>query len=174
MKKKNIDAQARKAQQRLIKVLVFAVALTLMMIAFLSWHITKVPDLLELVKQKKLPNIEWILRYSTVLLPSIVLSAFLTLFYCGKDYTPIETQKDKAAIVGAVTALVYLVVLPAVAAMSPDWRAIHSPQIEMVATPLSKSVIWFAVQIIPLLIIFSYHLTRARAEEKELEKNEDE
>ena len=176
MDEQKILVKKNTLQVRIIKIVVFSLVLCFVMCACLAWYFTKVPETLHYLEEEKRPNTQWLVQYGSVLPPVILCAILLTLFYkFGKSYIPVSTQRDKAVISGIVFLFTYAVLLPIVVSRSS--AADITPPAEgeeEIKTLIERSVAWFTVQILPFLLMVSYHIFRASSEKKELCENEEE
>lgn len=130
------------------------------------------PDVIDKLEEEgKMENFIEILKYNSHIPPVIILVGVIALFYAGKDkYIPVGTQKEKLIVSSVAAAFTYFVMLPYVMIISRDAAAFGGSAID---TVLDGTVTWFAAQIIPFIILISYHAIRMSSEKKELEQNED-
>ena len=169
----------KKISLDMFKLCVCAIALCIIMGLMLGTYNAVVPDkLAEYEEQGDMDNVAWIVRYGSVAIPVIIVAIILTFFYRNKSqYVPVNTQTEKAYICLVVSLFTFFVMLPYVIAMSGGFVVEQTVQNELgedqtVKTLLGNTASWFAAQIIPLVIITSYHFIRVSSEKKELGTNE--
>ncbi len=161
--------------KRILKIAVFSVILCLVMCLVLVLYVKLVPQkIAELEEKGKMDNTIWLIRYSSLVPPLIIVAVLLTLFYrIGDAYRPIETQRDKTVIILIVLLFTYLVMLPSVNARSIGWQTPPLEGEEDVKSLIELTIGWFGAQIVPFLLVLGYHLIRASSEKKELYENEE-
>lgn len=157
----------------IFKLIICATVLCLAMGIMLVLYNATVPDALEYFdKEGKMEHTAWLVKYGSYLPPVIAIAGLLTSMYSFGVYVPVKTQKHKAAIITIVFLFTYTALLGYTMVKSPDW--LHNLQTGSEnATMFSDCAGWFFAQIIPFIIVFSYHIIRASSEKKELEENEE-
>jgi len=168
----NENKGARENAFRILRVLFVTVLLCFVMSAALTAHLgTFSEKIAELEEKGNMDNTIWLLEYLLPILPVIVVAIILTVSYTF-GYVNVSSQREKAAIIAIVLLFTYCVLLPIVCARSEGWRDPVPEGEEDVLSVLEKSITWFSVQIVPLVITLAYHLVRASGEKKELCDNE--
>jgi len=154
------------------KVTVFSVILCILMIVILHWHANGLQDTFaDLEEIGKLPNVIWLVKHLAYVVPVVAVAVLLTLFYSNKEkYVPVVVQKEKFYITLIVAAFTYFVMLPYVIISSKMGETVDPETGEAITTLLDITVNWFFVQIIPFLLLVSYHAIRRGTEEEELKR----
>ena len=170
---KKIREKDRMAQ--ISKVIILCIAACILMGAMLALYQKFIPEVLtKLEEEGKMEHTAWFVQYVSLVPPVILLAVFITVSYSfGSTYVPVRTQYDKAIIVGVAFAFTYLVLFFAIRLSSPGWNLPTPETEEEVKTAFEICAPWFAAQIVPFIILFSYHLVRAATEKKELCDNEE-
>ena len=160
MSAKNKLSEKNKMANGILKVALCIVGLCAVMCIMLAIYNNTVPEkLAEYEAKGDMEHTAWLLRYGSYLPPVIAVAVILTAVYSYGEYLPVKTQKQKAVIIAVVCAFTSLAMLPFVKGESPE--------------KYDGCIGWFLAQIIPFLIVFSYHMIRASSEKKELEENEE-
>lgn len=154
------------------KVTVFSAVLCILMIVILYWYANGLQETFADLKEiGKLPNVIWLVKHLAYVIPGVAVAVVLTLFYSNKEkYVPVVVQKEKFYITLIVAAFTYLVMLPYVIISSKMGESIDPETGEAITTLLDITVNWFFVQIIPFIILVSYHAIRRGTEEEELKR----
>lgn len=158
----------------ILRVVLCALAVCAMLAAILNWYCNDVPQVIEKLQEEgRMTNTIWLVRYGSVLPPVIAVAVIITLFYCKKSScVPVRTQKEKAYISLIAAIFTFGVMLPYVIHSSQGWDLPVPEGEEDIVSLLEKTVIWFCAQVIPFLVLISYHFARAESEKRELLKNE--
>ena len=128
----------------------------------------------EYEEKGKMEHTVWLIKYGSLLPPVIIIAIVITAAYSfGSPYIPVRTQKDKAIIVGITFAFTYLVLFTSTLISSPGWNLPTPETEEEVKTAFEICAPWFVAQVVPFIILLSYHIVRASSEKKELCENED-
>ena len=148
--------------------------LCILSMILLHLYANQVQDFIVKVNEKKnMPNVTWLLDHVTILLPVLILAVMLTVIYSNKDkYIPVITQREKTYITLFTALFTYLVMLPYVYFKSKNGEAVDAEEIEAVETLWDITYKWFFVQVIPFMILISYHATRAGSEAREIAESE--
>ena len=162
--------------KRVIKLILFSIALCAVMTAAFALYVYSVPDkIAELAAEGDMKNTLWLVRYVSYILPIIITTTVLTICY-KFSYVKVDSQKDKAKIIFVLICFTYAVLLPLVclyqSSGASGWNEIVSLGEDGTTTVFALIIGWLLAQIIPLAITLLYHLTRASSEKKELEENE--
>ncbi len=155
------------------KIVILCIACCILMGIMLSLYQNNVPDALAEYEEKgKMEQTAWLVSYGSLLPPVIIIAIVITVAYSfGSPYVPVRTQYDKALIVGITFAFTYLVLFTSTLLSSPGWN-LPTPEAEEVKSAFEICAPWFFAQIVPFIILLSYHLVRASSEKKELCENE--
>ncbi len=182
MSKKTEKRTSKSAQilKRIGCVAIFTAALCFCVCVLLTLYLKYIPDAISALEEKgKMDNTIWLVKYGSLLPSGIILVSVLTGLFKLTEYKPISTQQDKAIIIFLTAVFTYFVLFARVRAESQGWQLPPLEGEEDVKSLLELSIGWFAAQILPFLIAFFYHITRAINEKKELaeadeaEKNEE-
>ncbi len=158
MKKQDILKEKEAMANAIVRVVLCAIGLCVLMAVMFSLFKNNVPDkLAEFEKKGNMEHTSWFLKYGACLPPVIILVGVLTACYPKSSYVPVKTQRDKAIVIAIVAVFTYAVLYTSAKGDSATFN---------------DCVGWFFAQVIPLLIVFSYHLIRASTEKKELLENE--
>ncbi len=175
MEKKNTASEKQAQANAIYKVIVCAIALCVIMGIMLAIYNSTVPDILAGFEEEgNMEHTAWLVHYGSYLPPVIVIAVILTFFYSfGTTYVPVKTQRQKALIVAIVFVFTYAVLFTYTLLTSPGWNLPVAEGEEEIKTMFENCVGWFFAQIVPFMILLSYHLVRASSEKKELEANEE-
>ena len=156
------------------RIAIFSGLLCIMSMILLHLYANQVQEFIVKVNEKKnMPNVTWLLDHVTILLPVCILAVMLTVIYYNKDkYIPVVTQREKMYIALFTALFTYLVMLPYVYFKSKNGENVETEEIEVVETLWDITYKWFFVQVIPFMILISYHATRAGSEARELAESE--
>ncbi len=169
-------ANSDKKSIDLLKVILCSVALCVLMALMLSVYSSWVPEKVAQLEEKgNMDNMIWFVEYVTPILPVIILTAVLYVFYSKKEaYLPVITQREQGYITLWAALFTFFVMLPYVYLISQGEGSAESLEEgeEVAKTLFETTFIWFVVQIIPFTAKISYHFMRASAEEKESLENE--
>ncbi len=161
---------------RIIKIVVFTLLLCAVMCLSLKWYLESVSEALTYLEIKNAPNTLWLVKYGSVILPSVCFALLLTAAYkVFGGYIEVKTQIDKAIITSFVCIFTYAYLFAEICRRSEGWMLPPEEGAEDVKSLLERSFIWFVVQGTAFLLIVSYHCIRASSEKKVLaQKLEDE
>ena len=156
------------------RITIFSGVLCILSMILLHLYANQVQDFIVKVNEKKnMPNVTWLLDHVTILLPVLLLAVMLTVIYSNKDkYIPVITQREKTYITLFTALFTYLVMLPYVYFKSKNGEAVDAEEIEAAETLWDITYKWFFVQVIPFMILISYHATRAGSEAREIAESE--
>ena len=170
----NEKKSARKIVLRILKIVIFSVLACAIMCGLLTLYLKYVPDkIAELTEKGKMDNTIWLLRYTSLLPPVILIAIMLTVGY-KLGYVKVSSQIDKAIIIAVAMLFTYGVMLPYVWEKSGGIEAIVNNTENDALLMLEQSVGWFCAQVLPFAMALGYHLVRASSEKKELSENEEE
>ncbi len=148
---------------------VCTVVLCLCMCGLLTLYLKFIPSAITALEEEgKMDNTIWLVRYGSLLPPVIILVSLLTLFYKYVNYAPIAIHIDKAVVILLVALFSYLVLFTVVKEKSQGWELPPAEGEEDIKSLLELCVGWFAAQILPFIMAFSYHVIRAANEKKAL------
>lgn len=159
----------KKTKPDLFKIVMCAAALCVVMIILLDVYAYRLEAILAKIREKGMPNMEWVVEHLGLFLPVAVLVGVLAILYCRKDrYIPVISQREQFYISLITMAFTYLCMLPYAVISSKNGVEPDPELTEEVKTLWELSATWFFFQFIPLVIMVSYHAIRAGSEEKEL------
>ena len=131
-----------------------------------SLHTETIPDVVEkLTKDHESPNLEWFFDHIAASIP--VLFAVITMCIVYRDksrYVPVYTQREKLFI-SLTLAIVTLIMFAYISFTDGEVKVGDEYE-----SMLEKTATWFAAQIIPLVVLISYHSIRSGSEKAELEE----
>ena len=159
-------ANTKKYDYDWFKIILCAAALSILMILMFNAYTGDIADLVkELSADGKSPNRVWLVKNLSAIVPVFILAGVLSIFYYGKDkYVPIYWQKEKMIVFSLVAAFTFVGILGYVLLNSGEK---FDPDTGVrINTLWDKSAIWFFAQIVPFVVVISYHAIRAESEEK--------
>jgi hypothetical protein len=160
--------------EQISKIVILCIVGCMIMGVMLALYKEMVPSALaEYEEQGKMEHTAWLVKYASLLPPVILLAIAVTVAYPRSSYVPVRTQYDKAIVVGVIFAFTYVVIMGAMLLSSPGWNLPTPETEEEVKTAFEICAPWFVAQVVPFIILLSYHLVRASSEKKELCENED-
>ena len=164
-------ANQKKLKPDLFKIVVCSALLSLLLVAVLYWQSHGVQDIIKSLEDKgNMPNTIWLVKHVAYIVPIIFVTVVLTFIYSDKSkYIPVITQSEKFYIAIITTAFIYAFMLPYVIISSKTGQE-AAEDAKNVKTLLDITVNWFFVQIIPFIILVSYHAIRRGTEEEELKR----
>ncbi len=151
-----------------IRMVVCTAVLFLVLGMLFSFYEGKGADIIsELSADGKSPNLVWLAEHVFAAIPVLVLIIISELFFLDKSrYVPIYTQVEKLVIFSAAAIFTYGILLVGVIAASPE--TIDPETGEAIKTLWDRTNSWFFAQILPFLIVISYHVIRIGTEKAEL------
>ncbi len=170
----NEKKSARKIVLRILKIVIFSVLACAIMYGLLTLYLNFVPEkIVELEEKGKMDNTIWLLKYTSLLPPVILVAIALTVGY-KFGYVKVSSQIDKSIIITVAILFTYGVMLPYVWAESNGLEGIINNGDEDAVLMLEQSIGWFCAQVLPFAFALGYHLVRASSEKKEQCDNEEE
>ena len=172
---KEIVSSEKERLGQIGKIVILSIACCVLMGVMLALYQNNIPDILAEYEEKgKMEHSAWFVQYASLLPPVICVAILITVAYSrGSRYLPVRTQYDKAIIVGITFAFTYLILFTSSLLSSPGWNLPTPETEEEVKTAFEICAPWFFAQIVPFMILLSYHLVRASSEKKELLENEE-
>ncbi len=145
-----------------------AVALCFIVVMLFSFYEGKGAEIIsDLSADGKSPNLVWLAEHVFAAIPVLILVLISELFFLEKSrYVPVYTQLEKLVIFSAVAMFTFGIVLFSVIASSPE--AVDPETGEKIKTIWDRTNVWFFAQILPFLIVISYHVIRIGTERAEL------
>ena len=151
-----------------LRMVLCAAVLCLVVVILFSFYESKGLELIsDLSADGKSPNLVWLAEHAFAAIPVFVLVLVSELFFLEKRrYVPVYTQVEKLVAFSAAALFTYGIVLFSVIAASPE--AIDPETGEAIKTLWDRTNSWFFAQILPFLIVISYHVIRIGSERAEL------
>lgn len=170
----NEKKSAKAIVLRVLKIVIFSVLACAIMCGLLALYLRFVPDkIAELTEKGKMDNTIWLLKYTSLLPPVILVAIMLAVGY-SFGYVKVSSQIDKAIVITVAILFTYGVMLPYVWVKSDGLEGIINNAEKDVVLMLEQSAGWFCAQVLPFAMALGYHLVRGSSERKELRKNEEE
>ena len=121
----------------------------------------KVQEILAMLTEEgKLENVKWLVEYAAYCLPVVPVIIALAIFYSIFKGDKTTVHKEQTIVSIVLMVFTYAILLPIIASNK-------EPVGESEKTMLEISVNWFAVQIVPFLIMLLYHSSMAEEESVE-------
>lgn len=151
-----------------LRMVLCAVALCFIVAILFGFYDGKGAEIIsELSADGKSPNLVWLAEHVFAAIPVLVLVLISELFFLEKSrYVPVYTQVEKLVIFSSVALFTYGILLFCVLAVSP--AEVDPETGEQIKTLWDRTNVWFFAQILPLLIVISYHVVRIGTERAEL------
>ena len=170
----NEKKSARAIVLRILKIVIFSVLACAIMCGLLALYLKYVPDkIAELTEKGNMDNTIWLLRYTSLLPPVILVAIMLTVGY-KSGYVKVSSQIDKVIIITVAILFTFGVMLPYVWLKSNGVEGIINNSEDDVVLMLEQSMGWFCAQVLPFAMALGYHLVRASSEKKEQCEDEEE
>ena len=154
-----------------VRLLLCAVFVCVILAVLFYLHSGKVAEIISGFSEKDEPNLIWFFEHVSLGCPVFLLVGIITLLYMDEDrYVSVFTQLEKLIIFLVAAAFTYTFLLPYVFGYSIGESLISSMMSgeEVVESLWDKNYTWFFAQIIPFIIVISYHLIRICTERKEM------
>ena len=160
-------AELKKYNYDWFKIAVCAVGLCLLMILMFNTFQKMSENVAELSADGKSSNLVWLVEHVSSAVPVFAVAIALTIFYADKSkYVPVGTQKEKLIISLIVAAFTFIGIMGYVLMKKDEPVGVEDG--EKIKTLWESTAVWFVAQVIPFVILISYHAIRAESEEKEL------
>ena len=169
-----MEVKARKRVD-LVKAIIVATVICAALAALFYLRSNTAEDIVaDLVEKGNMDNMIWFVKHFSALLPSIVMIALMTAAYGNPDkYVPVVTQKEKM-IAYFIVAAFFFGVLISYASSLVIPAVIEEDEVVKESTTVFKVLAnWFFVQIVPFIIIETYHYARCEAEKKLVGEEDD-
>lgn len=133
-------------------------------------HSGKVAEVIEaLTAEEKYPNTIWLIEFTSSAVPILAAVILMNIMYSDKkSYVPVYTQIEKLVVSIVLVLFVFGALLGYVFYRSRGGEIVDAETGEAIKTLWDKTYMWFFAQILPLLILVSYHLIRIGSEKNEL------
>ena len=164
----------QKASVNIVRMLIAALLLCAVLALLFYLRVDLAEELIEKCEEKEgMDNMIWLIRHLSAFIPSIAMIVVLTLFYSNKEkYVPIKTQNEKLIAVLLAAIFFFAVLVPIASSWVIPAVVVDEEVIEEETTLLNIAVNWFFVQIVPFIIMLTYHYARGESEKKALEQKE--
>ena len=161
-------AELKKYKYDWFKIIICAVALCVLMVLMFNVYKGDVADnIKELTAENKTPNLVWLIEHVSAAMPVFMVAVVLSIFYFEKSkYVPVVTQREKLIVCLTVAVFTFVGLLGYVLMNSGE--QIDPESGEKIKTLWDNTAVWFFAQILPFIILISYHVIRAQSEAKEL------
>ena len=138
-------------------------------------HSGKVADIIEsLTEEEKYPNTIWLIEFVSTALPILVIVIAMGISYSDKkSYVPVYTQKEKLLVSVIIAIFTFGVLLGYVLYQSRGGETTDAETGDVIKTLWDRTYMWFFAQILPMLILITYHSMRISAEKRELAEAEE-
>ncbi len=167
----NFNARKKITQQKpdFSKIVLTAVLICVVTAVMLYFYVKTVPELIQKLEDldATMEHMIWFVDNLTLFFPMLVPILVLAAVYSNKQaYRPIYSQKEQFWICLVTMIFTYLVMMPYVLLMSRETVDLDGKEIE---TLWDITYRWFFMQVIPLVLMTSYHAVRAESEAREPE-----
>ena len=161
-------AGLKKYEYDWFKIGLCAVALSVLMVLMFNSYANEVKELIaELSEDGKSPNRVWLVENLFPAIPVLVVAIVLSIFYADKKkYVPVATQREKLIISLIVAAFTFVGLMVYVIMKGTETMDVEGE--EVMKSLWKDNAEWFFAQILPFVVLISYHAIRAESEEKEL------
>lgn len=133
-------------------------------------HSGKVAEIIaSLTAEEKYPNSIWLIEFVSTALPVLVAVILMNILYCDKNsYVPVYTQREKLWASVILAAFIFGALLAYVFYQSRGGEVTDSETGEVIKTLWDRTYMWFFAQVLPMIILISYHSMRISTEKREL------
>jgi hypothetical protein len=146
-----------------LRMIFCSITLPAVLALFYGVYVGKILDFMTYLTEKEMPNIAWVVENLFAVLPAFLILFTVEVFYLNKNkYVQVYTQIEKLVAITLGAVAVFCVLIP---------LAVNSTPIEIVngdvtelKTLWDRTYEWFFAQIIPFLILLSYHVFRVVTE----------
>ena len=157
----------------MIRTSLCAIGLCVAMLILATLYVNLMPEIIDMIEEKgEMKETVWVVERMAYLPPAIVAVLTLYFVYNKKCYVSVETQKQKALVMGIMMAFVYGIMLSGIVVgrtLAVNFDAFAEGFADFI--DMYESLVpWLLIQLIPFSIILAYHLVRASSEKKELEQ----
>ena len=142
-----------------IRMILCSLSLCSVLALFYGLYVGKILDFMTYLIEKEMPNVAWVVENLFAVLPAFLILITIEGFYLNKNKcVQIWTHLEKlvALMLGAV--VVFGVLLPVAFNSTPV--EIITDDVTELKTLWDRTYEWFFAQIIPFLILLSYHILR--------------
>ena len=146
----------------ILRILLISVVTCAAAVAIFYLYSTGVPKIInELTIKGKMENTIWVVENFIPMICILGLVAVLCIIYRIIKVESWQMHTEKGWIMLICAAFTYGVILPYVINASGSFFAPEAEDAVEVATLLENTASWFVIQIIPFMLILSYHFTMA-------------
>lgn len=137
-------------------------------------HSGKVAEVIaSLTEEEKYPNTIWLIEFVSAAVPILVAVIVMNIMYCDKkSYVPIYTQREKLLVSVTLAVFVFGALLAYVFYQSRGGDVTDPETGEVIKTLWNRTYMWFFAQILPIIILISYHAMRIGTEKREILESE--
>ena len=137
-------------------------------------HSGKVAEVVaSLTEEEKYPNTIWLIEFLSAAIPIFVAVIIMNIMYSDKkSYVPIYTQREKLVVSVTLAVFIFGVLLAYVFYQSRGGEVTDPASGEVIKTLWDRTYMWFFAQILPILILVSYHAARIGTEKREVAEAE--
>lgn len=153
-----------------LRLVAAALLVCAVMLGLFYLHSGKVTEVIEaLTAEEKYPNTIWLIEFVSSVIPILAVVIVMNIMYGDKkSYVPVYTQIEKLVVSIFLTLFVFGPLLAYAFYRSRGGEQIDAETGEAIKTIWQKNYMWFFSQILPLLILISYHWIRIGSEKREL------
>ncbi len=133
-------------------------------------HSGKVAEMIaSLAAEEKYPNSIWLIEFVSTAMPVLVAVIVMNILYCDKkSYVPVYTQREKLWVSVILAAFIFGALLAYVFYQSRGGEITDSETGEVIKTLWDRTYMWFFAQVLPMIILISYHSIRISTEKREI------
>lgn len=177
MKFERIVKMEVKAKKRvdLVKTVIVATVICAALSALFYLRSNVVENIVDSLEEKgSMDNMIWFVKHFSALLPSIVMIALMSIAYGNPEkYVPVITQKEKMIAYFIVAVFFFGALIPYASSLVVPAVIEEEEVVEEATTVFRVLANWFFVQIVPFIIIETYHYARVEAEKKLVSESDD-
>lgn len=133
-------------------------------------HSGKVAEIIaSLTEEEKYPNTIWLIEFLSAAIPILAAVIVMNIMYSDKkSYVPVYTQREKLVVSVVLAVFILGALLAYVFYQSRGGDITDEETGEVIKSLWNRTYMWFFAQILPMLILISYHATRIVTEKREL------
>lgn len=165
--------EKKKIWIRLARIFAFSIVMCAVSVGLFYLYATEVPEILVKLEEKgNMKNTIEAVKHLVPMLNIAGLIIALTLIYKFVKAKDSDVQGEKGCIMLIVALFTYLVILPYVLRVSEGCFDPLPEGEENVMSMLENTASWFVTQILPFLIVVTYHFVRAGKKEEAVAASE--
>ncbi len=124
-------------------------------------------------KATKYPNTIWLIEFVSAAVPIFAAVIVMNIMYCDKkSYVPVYTQREKLVVSVTLAVFIFGALLAYVFYQSRSGEITDPETGEVIKTLWDRTYMWFFAQILPMIMLISYHSVRIGTEKRELLETE--